>query len=104
MDEVQLGNWNRLIPTQHKLYISGGVLFNSQIQSFCFVTMGHDAARLCTAQRRVVPCRAAITHSKQEQITIAIFFLKIKNEIFGQVFQPNVLEKLFLLRGPAHTN
>ena len=29
-----------------------------------FVMMGHDAARLCNAQCRAVPCRA-ITHSKQ---------------------------------------
>ena len=29
-----------------------------------FVMMGHDAARLCTAQRGTVPCRA-IAHSKQ---------------------------------------
>jgi len=29
-----------------------------------FVMVGHDAARLCTAQRGAVPCRV-ITHPKQ---------------------------------------
>ena len=34
-----------------------------KLESFIFVLMGHSAARLYTAQRGAVPCRA-ITHSK----------------------------------------
>ena len=29
-----------------------------KLESFIFVLVGHDAVRLCTAQRRAVPCRA----------------------------------------------
>ena len=36
------------------------------LQFVTFVLMGHDVARLCTAQHRAVPCRA-ITHSKQNK-------------------------------------
>ena len=63
---------NNLLNYRHSVWKS---LKMSHIN--CFVMMGHDVARLRTAQCSAVPCRA-ITHSKQNLNFFRQFFFKEK--------------------------
>ena len=55
--------------------IGCGIVQAHYVSKRLFVMMGHDAARLCTAQRRAMLCRA-ITYSKQNNMKLATDGLK----------------------------